>query len=158
MARTPTKEHSPYATIDDVRTIIPSISDYLKPHFRDEDEARAYIKRCLRLSNIWINNQLKESEMNTFARSNEKNLVEANYAIFLMLRGTLRGQRAEQNEWLFSFKDDAESLLKNIMDKAATRPGLSSKTKRFTKKRFFFPDYGEDLGFTSPHSHRKIGD
>lgn len=148
MARETTKKSATYANIDDVRTICPNIGDYLKPFIPDPDELKAQIRRCLKLANVWIHNQLKESEANTYARSNEKNLVEANYAVFLILRGTLRGERAKRNEWFFSYKEEAEKLLYNIIEKATARSGLATQAKRFTKKRFFFPDFGSDVGFT----------
>jgi len=134
-----------YCTLDDILTLVPNISAYLKPHFVDRvAELNNYVSQCRKMAYEWINNNLEEFELDTYALSNEKRLVEANYATYLILRGVVRGERAEQNSWVKSFRDDAKDLLENIILKATSRKGLSSRTSRFRKARWYFKDYGSD--------------
>lgn len=153
MANPNKTEHTTYASLDDILTICPDIDNFVKPYIDDETEAKAYIARCLKLATVWINNQLEQSERNTFASSNEKELIEANYATFLILRGVLRGKQSENNQWLFSYRDEAEKLMQHLIDKATERPGQSTRTKRFRKNRILFPDFGNDEFPFGVHSH-----
>jgi len=111
-----------YCTLDDILTVVPNLSAYLKPHFADRlVELNNYISQCRKMSYEWINNNLEEAELETYAASNEKRLIEANYATYLILRGVIRGERAEQNSWVKSFREDAKELLEHIINKATSR-------------------------------------
>src|SRR5262245_20243403 len=108
-----------YCDKDDIMTLVPDLGHYFKTHFQGSvQEAENYIARCRRIAFDFINNQLESMELETHALTNEKRWIEANYAVYMILRGTLRGERAEQNTWLKSFKEESESLMADLIRKA----------------------------------------
>lgn len=129
------EEASTYSVLDDVRTLVPHIDDFLGDHFQDQTTRENYITRCLELAKEWIDNELEAEELNTFAKSNFKRLAEANYASYLILRGVIRGERAENNAFVKSYKEDAEAEIKKIRAKSAVVPGHSSRTESFSRNR-----------------------
>ncbi|MDX1471466.1 MAG: hypothetical protein R3213_08210 [Flavobacteriaceae bacterium] len=136
MAKRPSKvEHSTYASIDDIRLLIPTIDKELMkviPNTRDQEN---YVTKCLKRANEWLNNQLEAGELNTFAKSNDKQLAEANYATYLIIRGLRQGERGENNQWVESYRKDAEKLIEDLQKKKAAAQGHQSITETFTKRR-----------------------
>lgn len=135
MPRPKRNDSGTFSTFDDLRTLVPNLGDYIIKSITDPTEQKNYIQRCLKLANDWINNELEAAELHTYAKTNNKKLAEANYAVYLILRGTVRGERAEQNTWLQGFKDDAEKELEKIKKRSAATPGHSSRTEKFSKSR-----------------------
>lgn len=154
MSRPEEEIQNTYCTVDDINTIVPNIQEYFKTHFRGSPvEAQNYMTKCRKAAFDFINNNLEASELDTYALSNEKKWAEANYATFLILRGLVRGERAEQNSWIKMFQDEADKLLNQIIQKATSRKGLSSRTERFRRARWYFKDYGSD--FNWPYGDKK---
>lgn len=154
MSRPEEEIQNTYCNEDDIKTLVPNIQEYFKTHFRGNPvEAENYLTKCRKAAFDFINNNLEASELDTFALSNEKRWAEANYAVFLILRGLIRGERAEQNSWIKLFETESTKLLNQIIQKATSRKGLSSRTERFRRQRWFFKDYGSD--FTWPSGNKK---
>lgn len=137
-----TPKQTTYCTIDDIRDLVPKIEQYVKAYFgADPEQISKYIDRCRTKARTWVDNQLERAKLQTFAKDNDKKLIEANYAAYIILKGTVRGEAGEQNTWISSFKEDAKELLADIKTYDTAKRDLSSNTTRFTKKRWLHQDY-----------------
>jgi HEPN domain-containing protein len=131
-----------YSSIDDIRDVLPKVEQYAKAYFgADPAQITKYLDRCRAKARIWVDNQLERAKLQTFAKDNDKVLIEANYAVYLILKGTVRGEAGEQNNWIMGFKDDAKELIADIKTYDTAKKDLSSTATRFTKKRFMHQDY-----------------
>jgi len=131
-----------YATNDDIRDIVPKIEDYVRAFFGDDpNQIKTYITRCRKKAKGWVDNQLERAKLATFAKDNDKILLEATYGAYLILRGVIRGERGEQNQWVKDYKDDAKEIIAELKKSRTGRQGLSSTTSRFTRKRWLHQDY-----------------
>ncbi len=131
-----------YCTIDDIRDVLPKVEQYVRAYFgADTVQIEKFINRCRKKARIWLDNQLERAKLQTFAKDNDKSVIEANYAVYLILKGTVRGEAGEQNTWITSFKDDAKEMIEDIKTYDTPKKDLSSTSTRFTKKRFMHQDY-----------------
>jgi hypothetical protein len=127
-----------YCKNKDIRVRFPSIVDYLDPRWSPQ-QVEEYINNCRNQAYIWLNNQLESFEIQTYALDNDKRGIEADYSIYLILRGATK--RAAQ-DLLSRFRDDANSALQSIQEKKSSRKNLSTQVSRMTRNRRKFKDYG----------------
>jgi len=135
-------ESATFSTNDDIRLIIPKVEDYCSPFFGDNPaQIKEHITRCRVEANKWVKNQIERALVNTFAQDNDKALMEANYAAYLILKGTVRGQAGENNGWVNGYLNDAKDILEELRKFKTAAAGLASRTVRFTKKRWMHQDF-----------------
>lgn len=127
-----------YCKNRDIRIRLPKIKDYLDPHWSDQD-SETYLNECRHQAHIWLNNQLEAFELETYALDNDKRGIEADYAIFLVLRGAAK--RAPE-DILVRFKTDAEEAVKVIHARKTSRKNLNSQVSRMTRNRTKLKDFG----------------
>lgn len=127
-----------YCKNSDIRSRLPSVLDYLDPKW-SEQEKENFLNKMRDQSFKWLNNQLEAFELETFALDNDKNAIEADYAIYLILRGSYK--KAEAN-LISSFKNEAESGIKKIEKFKSSRKKLNSQVSRFSKNRRNMKDFG----------------
>lgn len=127
-----------YSKNSDIRGRMPSIFDYLEPKWSDQEKEN-FLNKMRNEAFKWLNNRLEGFELETFALDNEKSGIEADYAIYLTLRGATK--KADP-KIINSFKDDAESGLEAIQKFKTSRKKLNSQVSRISKNRKNFKDFG----------------
>lgn len=131
-----------YGTNDDIRDVVPKIEDYARAHFGDDPrQIKDYMNRQRRKAKLWVDNQLERARLETWAKDNDKTFIEATYAAYLILRGTIRGERGEKPQWFDGYKEDAKEMLEDLKKHRTAKKDLSSTTSRFTRKRWMHQDY-----------------
>lgn len=127
-----------YSKNRDLRSFYPNLHDYMDPRWSAQD-IENYLNICRHNAYVWVNNQIEAFELQTYALDNDKKLTEANYALYLVLRGAAK--RA-QSDLVNSFKMEAEQTLASVLDRRTNRKNLSSQVSRMTRSRTKLKDYG----------------
>lgn len=132
------QQYITYSKNSDIRSRCPTINDYLEPKW-SEQEKENYLNKMRDESFKWLNNQLESFELETFALDNDKRVIEADYAIYLIIRGATK---KVDSGLLKQYKDDANAGVTAINKFKTSRKKLNTQVARFSKNRKNMKDYG----------------
>lgn len=127
-----------YSKNSDLRLRFPDIKNYLDPNWSDQN-VEHYLNEVRNQAHLWINNQLEAFELQTYALDNDKRIIEADYAIYLVLRGS---SKRVDSDLMDRFLSDSKSGLSEIQKKKTSRKNLNSQVSRLTRNRTKMKDYG----------------
>lgn len=127
-----------YCKNSDLRLRFPDIKNYIDPNW-SEQQTEHYYNEMRNQAHLWINNQLEAFELQTFALDNDKRIIEADYTIYLVIRGSSKRLDSALME---RFLSDAKSALSEIRAMKSSRKNLNSQASRFTRNRTKMKDYG----------------
>lgn len=127
-----------YSRNSDLRLRFPDIKNYLDSHWSDQ-QVESYLNEIRHQAHLWINNQLEAFELQTFALDNDKRGIEADYALYLLLRGS---SKRVDSDLMDRFLGDAKDSLEEIRKKKTSRKNLNTQVSRFTRNRTKLKDYG----------------
>lgn len=127
-----------YCKNSDLRLRFPDIKNYLDSNWSDQN-VEHYLNEMRNQSHLWINNQLEAFELQTFALDNDKRIIEADYSIYLVLRGS---SKRVSPDLLERFLSDSRNGLAEIEKKKSSRKNLNSQTSRFSRQRTKMKDFG----------------
>lgn len=132
------QQHITYCKNSDIRFRCPTINDYLEPKWSDQEKEN-YLNKMRDEAFKWLNNQLEAFELETFALDNDKRIIEADYCIYLIIRGSTK---KIESGLLNRYLNDVKQSIENINKFKTSRKKLNSQVARFTKRRKNMKDYG----------------
>ena len=127
-----------YCKNSDIRSRCPTINDYMEPKWSDQEKEN-FLNKMRDESFKWLNNQLEAFELETFALDNDKRIIEADYAIYLIIRGSTK---KVDSGLIKTIKNDVDEAIEKINKFKTSRKKLNTQVSRFSKNRKNMKDFG----------------